>query len=172
MTAWKESIYRKHPWIIPIVPFIILYLIIFVIISQFLTMLCPVKVSTSFNRFGSKITGWIPKVEVVREFTHAGFKCLVHKKKSGSLAGYVVLPREHPYYGKGPDYISDLLDREDRLSCSTPPRGADPWEVGIHTHEWADHDIDFVESKTKQLAEQLAIKRRGEKENDTLLPLS
>jgi len=167
MTAWKESIYRKYPWIIPIVPFIILFFVVFFVVSYFLTMLCPLKVWTSWNRFGSKIAGWIPKVEVMREFTHAGFDCLVQKTKSGSLHGYVSLPREHPYYGKGPGYILDFFAYEDEVRhSSTPPPGVDPWKVGIHTHEsffWGrkDNDIDFMTSKTKQLAEQLAIKRRG-----------
>lgn len=165
MTAWKESIYRKYPWIIPVVPFIILFFVVFFVVSYFLTMLCPIKVWTSFNRFGSKIASWIPKVEVVRDFTHGGFKCLVHKQKSGSLDGYVVLPREHPYYGKGPGYILDLFTYEDRLSSSTPFPGVDPWKVGIHTHE-RYNDIDFVVSKTKQLAEQLAIKSQPMKERN------
>ena len=167
----KMSIYQKHPWIIPIVPFIILFIIVHGIISYFLTMLCPIKVWTSFNRFGSKIASWIPKVEVVREFTHMGFNCLVHKKKSGSLYGRVVLPKEHPYYGKGPWELPDSLYQLGRFTYGTPFQGEDQWYVEIATSEMyvryeAKDPIDFVTSKTKQLAEQLAIKSQPANERE------
>ena len=127
------SIYQKHPWIIPIVPFIILFIIVHGIISYLLTMFCPLKVWTSFNRFGSKMVSWIPKEEIMREFSHAGFKCLVHKEKSGSLHGYVILLKEHPYYGKPPWDIPDeiLFSLPRGLSLGTPSPGKEPWKVEI-----------------------------------------
>ncbi len=157
------SIYQKHPWIIPIVPFIILFIIVHGIISYLLTMFCPLKVWTSFNRFGSRMVSWLPKEELAREFRHAGFKCLIRKDKSGSLAGYVVLPREHPYYGKGPWDIPESIIAQDGLSFSTPlKKGGDKgeWRVGIHTHE-IYKSMDFVVNKIKELAEQLEKRNKA-----------
>ncbi|GAI81400.1 unnamed protein product, partial [marine sediment metagenome] len=98
---------------------------------------------------------WLPKEEITKEFSHAGFKCLIHKEKSGSLHGYVILLKEHPYHGKGPwDIPENIIAHEDGLIFSTPLPGVDPWRVGIGTHE-RYHTVDFVVSKIKHLAEQL-----------------
>ena len=90
--------------------------------------------------------------QTMRKFEHAGFKCLIERSESGGLAGYVILPNEHPYYGKGPWDIPESSIAQDGLSFSTPFKGEHPWKVGIHTHE-IYRSMDFVVNKTKELAE-------------------
>ena len=107
-----------------------------------------------FHREGGKevtmqvLQSW----QTIRKFEHAGFKCLIKRSESGGLAGYVILPKRHPYYGKGPWDIPESSIAQDGLSFSTPFKGEHPWEVGIHTHE-IFRSTDFVVNKTKELAE-------------------
>jgi len=73
------------------------------------------------------------------EFEHAGLTCIVLRNDSGSLCGYVAVPKGHPLYGdESPDLhvhggitFAGQADRRSPRSTAEPLKTATLWWFGF-----------------------------------------
>lgn len=55
------------------------------------------------------------------DFQHAGFPCILHRNTMGAWCGYVGVPKDHPWHGKGYDDVE--ADAHGGLTYAEPCQG-------------------------------------------------
>jgi hypothetical protein len=108
------------------------------------------------------------------EFFHLGFHCLMERSHAKSWCGYVLLPKEHDYYGVSWDIIPASVHGGITYTEFFNQNGNLFWKIGFDCAHIGDHTIysfdpiagkevyrtkDYVIDQVKSLAHQMNTKR-------------
>jgi hypothetical protein len=95
---------------------------------------------------------WLTEPDHV-DFEHLGYPCILHRNKHGSWCGYVGVPADHPWFGKGYDDVD--AEVHGGLTYAEPCQG-DVCHPGNEPRHWLGFDCTHAFDKAPEMDAALA----------------